>query len=153
MTCMDFKRIILVVFVVSSVLGGCINLSNAPSATMTPRPTATFFPTVTPFFTSTPRPTPSPKAMPTNIQDSTVVSGWFSIPRLTNPDSINFSSARSFKGLKIPPFPDELIIETAADQPYGEVPPETIFYRLYLIRQGNTRMLWLGIPFNDTVGC
>ncbi len=150
---MDFKRIISVVFVTSTLISGCTNLSKAPTATTTSQPTVTLFPTTTPFLTSTPRPTPSPTVITTFTPESTLVSGWFLIPRLTNHETIDLSTAQLFKGLKIPPLPNELVIEFATGQPYGEVPPETIFYQLYLIRKGNARMLWLGIPFKDTVGC
>ncbi len=150
---MEFKRISFIVFIISTLIGSCTNSSKPPIVTLTPQLTVTFFPTVTPFSTNTPKPTPSPTIKPSFTPESTFVSGWFPIPRLTKPETIIFSTARLFKGLKIPPFPDDLVVETAADQPYGEVPPETIFYRLYLIRKGTTRMLWLGIPFQATVGC
>ena len=83
----------------------------------------------------------------------TLVSGWFSFPSSSQLETIDFSTAQAFKGLRIPPLPDELVIEIYAIQPYGEVPPETIFYQLYLVRIGTARMLWLGIPFKETQGC
>jgi hypothetical protein len=46
-----------------------------------------------------------------------------------------------------------VVTEIYTIQPYGEVPPETIFYQLFLVRKGNARMLWLGIPFKETGVC
>jgi len=150
---MEFKRISFIISIVSILSAGCATISKAPFATTTPQPSVTLFPTVTLFSTSTPRPTPSSTITLTSTPESTLLSDWFPIPRLTNPEPVDFSVAHLFKGLKVPPLPDELVIEFATGQPYGEVPPETIFYQLYLIRKGNTRMLWLGIPFKETVAC
>ncbi len=135
--------------------GGCFSHSELPIPSKTVRiSTATYSPTNTPHLVNTSTITLNSSLLPPTLTPEPIaVSGWFPIPRLTQPDTIDFSAARSFKGLKIPPLPDDLVIEFYASQPYGEVPPDTIFYKLYLIRKGNTRMLWLGIPFKETVGC
>jgi len=89
----------------------------------------------------------------TLASEPTLASGWFSIPKLLHPEIIEISTARLFKGLKIPPLPEGVVTEIHTMQPYGEVPPETIFYQVFLVRKGNARMLWLGIPFKATGLC
>jgi hypothetical protein len=139
-------------------IGGCAHQSKIPipSETIT---STTSTPASNVRDTDTPQPEKTPTTVPTFSvmltlpPEPALVSGWFSIPRLTHADSIDFSTARSFKGLRIPPLPEAVAIEIYSIQPYGEVPPETIFYQLFLIRKGNTRMLWLGIPFKETGGC
>ena len=137
---------------------GCVPQSTIPIPSETIS-SATSMPDSNSLDTDTPHPESTPTIIPTSLvtqtltPEPTLVSGWFPIPNLTNSDAFDFSTAQSFKGLKIPPLPDELVIEVYAIQPYGEVPPETIFYQLFLIRKGNTRMLWLGIPFKETEGC
>src|SRR5262245_7198130 len=130
-------------------IGGCVPQATLPipsatidAATSTPASNARYAdtthpekpPTIVPIFTRTQTLTPEPP----------FVSGWFPIPKLTTLDTIDFRTARLFKGLKIPPLPNELVIELHAIQPYREVPPDTIFYQLFLVRKGNARMLWLG---------
>lgn len=140
------------------VTGGCVHQSTIPipskttsSAIATPDSNA--LGTKTPQPVSTPTIVSTPSTTLTLPPEPTLVSGWFPIPNLTHPDTIEFSTARAFKGLKIPPLPDELVIEFYTMQPYGEVFPNTIFYQLFLIRKGNARMLWLGIPFKETGVC
>ena len=149
---MKFKRISFIVFVISTLTWGCTN-SSSPVANETHQPTVTLLPTFTPSLTSTSQPTLFPTVTTTFTPESTIVSGWFPIPKITHPETIDISAAQAFEGLKIPPLPAEIAIEFNSGMPYGEVPPETIFYQIYLIRMGDTRMLWLGIPFRDTVGC
>lgn len=139
-------------------IGGCVPQStiSIPSETVN---STTSTPVSNARDTDTPRPENTPTIIPTSYVTQTLppkptlISGWFPIPNLTHPDTIDFSTARSFKGLKIPPLPDEMVIEFYMMQPYGEVPAETIFYQLILIRKGNARMLWLGIPFKETGVC
>jgi len=139
-------------------IGGCVHQSTISipseiinSATSTPISNARA--TDTPRAEMTPTIVPISSVTQTLAPGATLVSGWFPIPKLTRPDVIDFSTARLFKGLKIPPLPDEVVIEYYTMQPYGEVPPETIFYQLFLVRKGNIRMLWLGIPFKETGVC
>jgi hypothetical protein len=140
--------------VVVIAIGGCVPQSTLPipSATIN---AATSMPLSNTSPTDTPRPEKTPTIAPTatHIQTLTsepiLVSRWFSIPKLTHPDTIDLSSTRAFKGIRIPPLPAELVIEFQMNQPYGEVPVGTIFYQLFLVRKENTRMLWLGVPFKE----
>jgi hypothetical protein len=138
--------------------GGCVPQSEIPIPSETASSTAPI--PIEKLITDTPHSTITPTikqvfpVTPTSLPESTPSSvWWFPIPEITHPEALNSSTARSYKELRIPPLPAELINEFDTGMPYGEVPPETIFYQLFLIRKGNTRMLWLGIPFKETTGC
>jgi hypothetical protein len=104
------------------VIGGCVHQSTIPIPSKTIN-SATSTPDSNALDTDTPHPENTPTIIPTSYvtqtspPEPTLVSGWFPIPNLTHPDTIDFSTARSFKGLKIPPLPDELVIEFYTSQP------------------------------------
>jgi hypothetical protein len=166
----------LVVLLFSVIITGCNNATEisstqtdtiaAPPFTQTPTitPTPTSNTTLRPEKTRTEVPIPSIIATLTPqltsvagwfylTPEPTIPGWWFPIPEITHPDIISRSTAKSYKGLKIPPLSDDLAIEFDTGQPYGELSSEPIFYQLFLIRKGNARMLWLGIPFKWTTDC
>lgn len=136
---------------------GCVPQSTIPNPaniveTATPIPSKEVTFTPQPTFTAIVIPTSN--ATPTPIPEPTSAAvWWFPIPEIVHPEVMASSTARLFQGIKIPPLPDELIKEFNTGIDYGEVPPRTVFYQLFLVRKGNARMLWLGIPFKETNRC
>ena len=128
--------------------------SNQIPLTATEQPATTtpfkFLPTWTPAeIIPVPPPTFTPAPEPIVTPTISLPSNWYIIPELADLASIDPSDTKVFKGIRIPPLPDNIVREFGYFSPYGEVPSWTIIYQIFLMRQGNARMLWLGVPFED----
>jgi hypothetical protein len=155
---MAFSKAILVF-----TLGFMFALDGCVPQSMTPNP-AKIVDTVTPIHskaaTFTPHPTFTTTVIPTSFVTPTLIPEptsaavwWFPIPEIPHSEVMVSSTAQLFQGIKIPPWPGGLIKEFNTGQDYGEVPSSTVFYHLFLVRKGNARMLWLGIPFKEANWC
>jgi hypothetical protein len=144
-----FQHLRLTLFVISTILIGCSNQAGLHPASPTLQSTATPFSTATPVPTNTFPPTTYPTIAPIYSAAPTrapsLGMGWFQIPELTPFESITPKSARSFVGIKVPPFPDDIIEEFSFEEFIGEAPPSTIVHKVFIVRQGNARMLWIGV--------
>jgi hypothetical protein len=100
--------------------------------------------------TITPRSTSTQNPRPTSILGC-LLPGGFPIPYESNAITPDLATVRSFMGFMIPPLPSSTIMEFQFGFPGGEAPGWLINYDVFLIRQGNARMLWLGIPFRQTL--
>lgn len=138
--------------IVGLMLIGCTSQSSLPSAS-TPQPAATPFrlPTLLP--TNTPQPTPTRTMVPTfTIAPTPTLPlglGWYPIPTLPFV-SVTAAIARSYIGIKVPPPPEELVEEYGFQEFIGEAPPWIIVHKIFIMRQGNARMLWIGILSQET---
>jgi hypothetical protein len=154
------KILVLVIFI---FLMGCQTDLSVPSPTQSPVDQETLaYPAAPADLNKSGTPAQysgdSPTSVPTPSVAATLTSEhifaselWFPIPAITQPESITASAARLFVGFKIPPLLVDLSDEFDAAQPYGEVPSGTISYHIFLVRSGNARMLWLGIPSQEIV--
>jgi hypothetical protein len=153
---MKSKRISILFLVISSFLIGCTNQVEIPTATPVPQLTATQFFTASPLSTNTPLTKTLPIITPiyTIAPTPSLGSGWFQIPELPSTESISPRVAKSFVGIKVPPFPDGIVEEIRAGELIGEAPPSTIVHVVFIVRQGNARMLWIGAlsEWSDTDG-
>lgn len=149
----------LIAIATSILLVSCTNQSQVvrlPS--ITPQPTVTLFPTSTPIPTITLRPTNSPTASPT-VPSTLTLEPWpkwdisynlFTFRELSPIETISPETARSFIGIRIPPLPDGVTQEFVRFFPDGgEMPSSTLYYQVFIMRLGNARMLWLGVPFEE----
>lgn len=126
---------------------------NLNSDTSTPIPPKVHSLAPQPKFTSTVIPTFYETS--TQRPDTTSATDWwwFPIPEIAYPEVMDTSKAQTFQYIKIPPLPNEFNKEFEAAQNYGEVPIGTVFYHIFLVRIGNARMFWLGIPFIGNNKC
>ena len=93
---------------------------------------------------------PTPTLDPWPIWDS-AYSYLFTFNELIPAEAISLETARSFIGIRIPPLPDGIIQEFVRFFPDGgELPSSTLYYQIFVMRLGNARMLWLGVPFAET---
>jgi hypothetical protein len=144
------KLVLTLLFLMVSTLA----CSNQRSLTVTEQPAIITPFKVLPTWTLTqvipaPPPTFTPAPKPIVTPTLSLPSNWYIIPELTDFASIDSSDTKAFKGIRIPPLPEHLVQEFGYSSPYGEVPSWTITYQIFLMRQGNARMLWLGVPFED----
>lgn len=129
---------------IASVTPFAIPPTWTPSPILPSKPTPTVFPT----FTITPV-RAFPKRAPRSHEVPTQPQNWYVIPEITTSDPANPINTSLFEGIKIPPLPDDVTEEFSYSSPYGEVPSRTISYEIYMMRHGNARMLWLGVPLAE----
>ena len=155
---MKSKSNSILLLVISSLLIGCTNQAELPSALPTTQSTVTPFSIPPPVSTNTPLTNTLPIITPTYpIAPTTTLSlglGWFQIPELTFAESISPKVAKSFVGIKVPPLPDDIVEEIRFGELIGEAPPSTVVHVVFIVGQGNARMLWLGVlsEWSDTDG-
>jgi hypothetical protein len=148
---------IIAVFIIVSI-SACgyqtPKVSNEPIPTVKPLalpPTWTPSPTLHPN-TPTASPTNTITPQPTIIPTSILRSGWFLITDLASNETVSLEVAKSFIGIRIPPLPDDIVEEFMYLYPDGgELPSGTLYYQIFVMRQGNARMIWLGVPFAEAI--
>jgi len=102
-------------------------------------------------WTSSPAQHPTIKPTSSPIPTSIIRRGWFLITNLESTKSVSLETAQSFIGTKIPPLPDNITEEFVYLYPDGgELPSSTTYHQIFVMRQGNARMIWLGIPLAET---
>lgn len=119
------------------LLSGCGPSFLPPTPIQTLTPTANF--------------TPIPSSTQARLPKPTVACrlgfGWYHVPQSDPGEPMDPIRARSFVGLAVPPFPVGVEQEFGFANAHGEIPGWAIVYDLLLVRQENTRMLWLGIIY------
>jgi hypothetical protein len=139
-----------VVAILALVLSACGNQdSSLPTNQIVTATPLMFMPTSMPDIAKTSESIPTLTLAPEAVLTSnfSLPQGWFLIPEAASSIPSEPVDTNVFKGVKFPPLPDNVFQEFEFITPYGEVPSGTILYQIFLMRQGDTRMLWLGVPF------
>ncbi len=145
------KLFLLFLFLVVSVMA-CRNQTavstSQPVIAVTP---VVYLPTWTPEpIIPRPPPTFTPGPVPTFTSRSTLGRTWFPLTELFPAETVTSDVARSFIGIRVPPFPENIIREFSTEDVSGETSPSTIIHQAIVVRQGNARMLWVGVQFWPT---
>jgi hypothetical protein len=124
--------------------------------TKTPIPSPTETSKATPAPTGSPTliltPTLTPVLTPTLYCDPNFVVVEFPTDLITG-QNLHPSKISSYIVSTIPPLPDNVEQVFSLGLPYGEVPWYWPYYTIFLMRQEDTLMLWLGLPLAEGDCC